>query len=333
VRYLVRTVNKKLLFGLALLAAGSIIGLILATQLQERLPGGSARPAFGDVLAVGTDTGLHRVFVRSISGKVEFAPPVADGAPGDEDFRPATPGMFLGRRTVIRTGSESMMVLQFGNSATARIEPKTQLEVVGEAFRSGEVLVTLHVEVGEVLARAVALGSQEQLRILSPQAVTTIESGSLMVRSSSDDTGGTTRVAVVDGVSRVLPGSVDPERLALIVGDRDVSRAAQDVQRRASRLENGNELRVRSSDIPDASQVLKEVQRQVESAAGAGERISRGELQQITAVMEYAGSSLEQSLPSSRPISETESDRIRQVQEPDERTFAAVSADTRDGDV
>lgn len=319
-------VNKKLLFGLALLAAGSFIGLVLALQLQDRLPGGTARPSFGDVLSVGAETGLHRVFVRSTSGSVEFAPPADDGAPVDGDFRPVTPGMFLGRRTLIRTGADSSTVLQFGNSATARIEPNTQLEVVGEAFRSGEVLVTLHVATGEVLARALDLGLHERLRILSPQAVTTIESGSLMVRSTSDDTGGTTRIAVADGVSRVLPGSVDPERLALIVGDRGFTRAAQDMQRRAGRLEEGNELLLGDREIPDASQVLREVQRQVERAAGAGEIISRGELQRIAAVMDFAGSSLDELRPRTEPISETESSRIRGLREPDERTFAAASA-------
>jgi len=318
-------VNKKLLFGLALLAVGSIAGLLLATQLQDRLPGGTARPAFGDVLAVGTETGLHRVFVRSTSGMVEFAPPTPAGAPADEDYRPLTPGMFLGRRTMIRTGADSTTVLQFGNSATARIEPETLVEVVGEAFRSGEVLVTLHVAVGEVLARALDLTSHERLRILSPQAVTTIESGSLMVRSTSGDTGGSTRIAVADGVSRVLPGSVDPERLALIVGDRDFSRAAQVMLRQEGRLEEGTELSLDDTDIPDAAQVLKEVQRQVERAAGAGELISRGELQQIAAVMNFAGSSLDQLLPHTEPIAETDSRRIRELREPDERTFTAAA--------
>lgn len=319
-------VNKKLLFGLALLAVGSLIGLLLANRFQDRLPGGTARPAFGDVLAVGAETGLHRVFVRSTSGSVEFAPPADDGAPVDADFRPVTPGMFLGRRTLIRTGADSSTVLQFGNSATARIEPNTQLEVVGEAFRSGEVLVTLHVATGEVLARALDLGPHERLRILSPQAVTTIESGSLMVRSTSDDTGGSTRIAVADGVSRVLPGSVDPERLALIVGDRGFSRAVQDMQRRAGRVEEGNELLLGDGQIPDASQVLKEVQRQVERAAGAGELISRGELQRISAVMDFAGRSLDELRPRTEPISGTESTRIRGLREPDERTFAAASS-------
>lgn len=318
--------NKKLLLGLALLAVGSTIGLLLATQLQGRLPGGTARPAFGDVLAVGEETGLHRVFVRSTSGIVEFAPPVPDGTPGDHDYRPVTPGMFLGRRTVIRTGLDSTTVLQFGNSATARIEPETVVEVVGEAFRSGELLVTLHVAVGEVLARALDLESHERLRILSPQAVTTIESGSLMVRSISDETGGSTRVAVADGVSRVLPGSVDPERLALIVGNEDFSRAAQDIQQRAGRLEQGNELRLGDNDIPDATQVLKEVKRQVEGAADGGETISRSELQRIAAAMSFAGSSIDQPLPPTAPIAETELVRIRELSEPDERTFAAVAS-------
>ncbi len=253
----------------------------------------SAKPVETPTEAVEISNELHAM-ITFLSGDVY----VFDGS----DWQEANIGEFLKKGDLMKVGKESYCEIQFGNTASIRVQADTEIKLKDILLQVQDNNVKVGLITGAVLSKVRKLSKNDRFRIQTPSVICGVRGTQFGVRFSKEKG---TVVAVKKGRVSVLPAAIDIDAIKKdLKGKHEVLlKTVEKIEKAAPVVDANQEIKIDTAVLNKTEKTFKAVSREIDRIVKAKEEVTPEKVKEVEKLVVLTIRQVEKQISAPRKIS------------------------------
>ena len=186
-------------------------------------------------------------------------------------WEPVEIGAFVEKEDTVKVGEDSFCEIQFGNTASIRIQANTEVSIETVFLKPEESNIEVKMAVGSILAKVGKLTGDEKFIVKTNRATCGVRGTEFLVK---EEAGKATILAVKKGSVAVLPASVNMDRLKQRLGgeNEQILQIVKKIEDSAPLVEADQEIVIEENTLAETEVTFKAVVEAVEEIVQDAEK-------------------------------------------------------------